>query len=620
MVRTTKDKISAQKCLIIIASITVGLLISANNAMTAQAISYLPLQKIATQPEAAVGFSASNGNYWDSSIHSIAFEGNTLIPIYGDWNFNSDSWGGANARTSILPLDLSTNQWLTSKQLMTGTESNNIFRTINGHLYTPTTDPSIYGSGGYATNASGQWVSHFPAGLQSAVHVFDMASLNDSDQDLWVFGARDGSGGEGVAVTWRSTDGGANWSEVATDANDPSFTSRGFERMKWGAVLNGKMYMQADSVQPAAPMRVFDGTTNTWSTLPHQDNCTTPFSLPKALVFDGKIICGRLSETMYLFDGTNVTSVSNADSANVSDLFIYGDYLYTLSDNGQIARTSSWTEPFQAIGRVIIPDGALATAIGIYNDRLYIGDREANIWTTPQALTTLLLQAPSPSADSINNSLVYLDGTTVNLSVTGSNFASGITAAIDGVTMSTTISSSTSLTVAINSNKLSVVPGTAGVTASTYNGHTYYTKDASLKLTNPDGGTFTYELPITICLVASSTSQPNTSATNSTTTTMQSNSAPKNSTIMANRPVIKTLKLPIAQALPTNVQSPGQTSTPSISSSTPTTDNNDTTNSQATQAVANSTNPILKIAGTASFAGGGLLLLFGLFRIIRRRG
>lgn len=112
--------------------------------------------QIATQPSAM-----AENDGWNKAIHSIAFDGNKLIAGYGDWNTNSDSFGSAAARVGIEPLDLGTNTWQPKTPLV-GTESIDRIRTIDGALYVPTIDPSNYGSGGYATNATGKWVVNSP--------------------------------------------------------------------------------------------------------------------------------------------------------------------------------------------------------------------------------------------------------------------------------------------------------------------------------------------------------------------------------------------------------------------------------------------------------------------------
>ena len=353
----------------------------------------IDITKIATQPQAAVGITGYGGNTWDASIHAIAFDGDSLIAGYGDWNFNSDSAGGPDAHTGIQLLDLTTKQW--GSLTRTGTESNSIFRTINGHLYAPTTDPST-GGGGWATNASGTWTTHFPSELQNAVHIFDIASLTNSDQDLWLFGATNNppSGSDdtaGLATIWHSIDGGQTWQTVQTDGSTPVNATGGFERYYWGAALNGKIYAQAADTSPQAPMRVYNSSTQTWSTLSYQTSCTT--MLRQVVTFDGQIICDGTDNGFYTFDGSLHAQIfiqDNSVQVYPQAMAVDSGNLYVLASNGHLLRTAAFSQPWQDLGVVQMPSSTHISSIGVHGGSLYLGDSEAGIWQSDVVLSASL--------------------------------------------------------------------------------------------------------------------------------------------------------------------------------------------------------------------------------------
>lgn len=383
--------------------LTVGAPLSRTAAAQSAAIS---MTKIATQPEAAIGLTGYNGDTWSSSIHAIAFDGNSLIAGYGDYNFNSDSNGGPNARTGIQPLDLTTKQWGTL--LNTGTESNDVFRTIGGHLYTPTTDPSAHSpaGGGWATNASGSWQAVFPSDLSGTEHVMDIASFDGGVHDLWVSGAMNRPGwgpGEGQATLWHSTDGGQTWQVALIDLSQPAANSTGYERYYWIGIIGDKLYVQANSTEPNTPMRIYDNTTGTWSSSPYQANCDTTQQL-KVSMFDNQIICNGdyTSGGFYTYDGTlHVQKVGDSANSAPQAMAVDGGQLYVLMSDGALYRTASFAQPWQKLGVVSsqgVDEPSYISAIGVHNGYLYVGDANADIWQSDA-----LLPAPSVTAGTVTN-------------------------------------------------------------------------------------------------------------------------------------------------------------------------------------------------------------------------
>lgn len=116
-------------------------------------------------------------------------ESGNLIASYGDWTSNVDSFG--NMRVSLEELNPVTGEQLTAS-IPLGTEATETIRTIDGHLYIPTIDPSdkpAYGqknagTPGVWTNRSGKW--EFITSSYPMIHVFDVAKAGN---DLYFAGS-----------------------------------------------------------------------------------------------------------------------------------------------------------------------------------------------------------------------------------------------------------------------------------------------------------------------------------------------------------------------------------------------------------------------------------------------
>lgn len=383
--------------------------------------------QIATESSAA-----AENTGWNKSIHSIAFDGNTLIPGYGDWGANSDSNGSVAARVGIEPLDLLTNTWLPKSPLL-GSQAITNIREISGKLYIPSTDPSSHGSGGYATNASGTWVVNAPASLAAATHIFDVASLGTND--LWLSGAIDLNGGAGSQATvWHSTDAGTTWSVVMSQ--DSSQTD-GYLRYYWIVAYNGRIYVQATpgnwQQQNSYPVRSTDGvtwatTTVTPTSVGAQDSGVCGYnagdSTAAPIVFDGEMVCGSTwGSNWYLstYDGTTLQRLNPFNQAEgARGLWVDGSTLYALVAGGSSGATtaiyatqdlSHWHPVANLSG--VLGSGHNFTAMGIYNGSIYLGDDQAGIWKS----TTTMAQSPAAAVPSfstpvtINNRFAMNSGT-----------------------------------------------------------------------------------------------------------------------------------------------------------------------------------------------------------------
>jgi len=259
----------------------------------------------------------------------------------------------------------------------------------NGKLYTPVSYPSEHGQGGFITNASGSWRVINPPSVAPARYVNDLVFANNSGSDIWLFGKTPDPRDPGVlnrarATVWRSTDTGATWKVMRTEQSNPPDYHQGGEQYIWGVALNGKVYMQATSIYPQAPMRVFNTATNKWSSMPYKGGCEQQLIM-KTIVFDGKIICDTRIGKLTLFDGKNITTKALATPNDEVVSFYKSDdgYLYILGYwYNDVYRTKSFSQPWEKIGRVSLPPAGdpIGRSIAVHDGYLYIGDSNATIW------------------------------------------------------------------------------------------------------------------------------------------------------------------------------------------------------------------------------------------------
>lgn len=323
---------------------------------SAHAADPLSFTLLGTHPEAAAQ-STSAGKI----IQKLEVFNGKLYIGYGDYNANTGPM-------KINPYDLNTNAF-TGSLLTFNTEQMSQFRILGSKLYAPSIDPTCgnWCLGGYASGEP--WATRAPVNV---VHVYDMATLNGTD--LWMAGASNVG-----ARMWRSTDGGTVWDIVQEDT---SAVQNGYERYYWVAELNGKIYTQAGNTVPATPMRIFDGTT--WTA-----GSTAIFSMPesKVEVFKSHIVANNLGY-LQAFDGTNISSVPSSGSG-YRDIYASGDYLYSVTYNNKLTRTSNLTT-WETVGDV----PANTRSVAVNNGYVYVGTTDSKIYRatlpveTPAATTT----------------------------------------------------------------------------------------------------------------------------------------------------------------------------------------------------------------------------------------
>lgn len=324
---------------------------------------------IGTHPQAQAQSSADG-----RSLQDLMVKGNLLYAGYGDWQLNTGP-------VALHPFNMDT-QSFSGSWLTVPTESIDVIRKINGDIYAPMTDPRtdwLLPDSGFATDRSGSLENI--TGI-TAVHIFDMTTLDGSD--LWAVGSRMNEDGDAsYATAWRSTDNGATWHIAQEDT--PTIMTGAYIRYHWIATLNGKIYTRTTSL--THPMRVFDG--SNWSTLTTNFCSTTPRLVE---VFAGKIICRNT-----IFDGVQANTVTTfpdyAVGKTIQDFYVSGSYLYVLAGD-IIYRTTDFQDTWQLLGDA--PAGA--QSIAVYDDHLYIGDAQSQILMSSVLLSSFSELTP-PSQD-----------------------------------------------------------------------------------------------------------------------------------------------------------------------------------------------------------------------------
>lgn len=112
---------------------------------------------------------------FDSSITSITFTDQGIIPTYGDWDANSDSSSGQ--RTYLQEYELTTAAPTGSPTLVNSEALAPPAQDSNGNLYYATTDPST-GHAGIWHNRNGQW--KFLRTPEDYIHIFGIVHAENT--------------------------------------------------------------------------------------------------------------------------------------------------------------------------------------------------------------------------------------------------------------------------------------------------------------------------------------------------------------------------------------------------------------------------------------------------------
>jgi uncharacterized repeat protein (TIGR01451 family) len=290
-------------------------------------------------------------------IHVLHAHEGRIYMGYGDWN--------VYPAVVVVSYDPASNAFRLEHSAIT--DSIGLFRTINGRLYLPSTDPIHFEDfHDYSILENGVWRNFAPSGF---FHVFDFATVTGSD--LWMLGSKSPNEAPSAnGAVLRSLDGGLNWTDVTANST--------VGRYYYGFDLNGAFYVYD---------RVYHGNVATPQTQPYYgfhkptriDSAGGTFVAGLAERFPGGD--GIYSSTLATFDGSTWRVVRT----NVHDWASSGGTAYTLEVTATPPGTQVWkgsslsvTGAVWEIVPLTIPTNA--RALEVLGDVLYVGDTAGRLW------------------------------------------------------------------------------------------------------------------------------------------------------------------------------------------------------------------------------------------------
>ncbi len=347
-------------------------------------------QYVGTHPQAVTQPDTSTGR----RLTSLAAWNGKIYAGYGDWNANTGPM-------SVTPFDPATNTFASTPEFTADAEQVAIWKTINNKLFAVHIDPRASAPYSVADASSGKVVwANSPKPFLT--HIFGLAE-GSSPSELFLVGSLDeGSAYNEVAKVFRSTDGGATWSESF------SVPSRGgFNRMMFVANLNNTIYVQnystadfsGSSVQSAA----WSYSNGTWSKATPIAQTYSPFN---GTTFAGKILAqsGTYGGSLLAYDGRSTTSVRT----NISDYKVHSDgYVYVLgyfNNDKAVFRSKdllSWEQVTLAPNR--------AHSIALLGNTLYIGTHDSELYKAE--INPLITDTTPPTATLIAPASGYVVST-----------------------------------------------------------------------------------------------------------------------------------------------------------------------------------------------------------------
>lgn len=348
----------------VLALVGVGyLLYNASRNYLAQATAF---QYVGTHPQASTETTERAKN-----METLAAWNGKIYAGYGDWDANTGPM-------SVTPFDPATGKFAATPEYVASTEAVEIFKVLNDKLYAVHVDPRGSANPAYsvASNATGVPVWTDAIGKLGLTHTYGLTQGN-SASEMFISGQLDeGSATNEVAKVFRTTDGGATWTESL------SAPSRGgYNRMMFIGKLGTKIYAQRlstadfNSTDPQSQAWVFDG--SRWAS-------ATPIRayMPyRAEEFAGTIVTQSTNRggALLSYDGRTTTAVRS----NLMDYTIGADgYLYALNYEYKsegvamlVARTKdlvTWENITYA------PWGS--QSIAYLNNVLYVGTNDSKLY------------------------------------------------------------------------------------------------------------------------------------------------------------------------------------------------------------------------------------------------
>jgi hypothetical protein len=304
------------------------------------------------------------------TVADLAILNGELYTGYGDYNANT---GPIN----VTSMNLSTKKF-TNYLSMAGEEISN-YRIVNGSLYAPNIDPRVAWTAntGYATNAGGKWVMK---DVTPFIHVFDVTSSDG--KDLWLAGSiseADGKTSAGGAIK-RSVDGGKTWTIERVSKTTPALTGE-LDRYYWVEAVNGKIYTGPNTSTNGVtnPVEVWDK--GVWSTITNNTDIPGPTSGIDTIVFKNKIVYNFGASISYIDTNLNTIVKGHQYLGLVKDLYVDGDFIYALSDQG-LWKSSDGIKWGLITSTLPANTGLSSVAVDSVNKKIYLGGNKAEVFIT----------------------------------------------------------------------------------------------------------------------------------------------------------------------------------------------------------------------------------------------
>lgn len=324
---------------------------------------------------------------------------------YGDWDRNTGP-------VSLTPFDTKVGQFTSTPEYVAGTEAIEDFKIVGNRLFALHVDPQGGSDNAYsvADASSGATVwSRVAPGQLPITHVYGMA-VGSNDNELFLAAQRDeGSASNEVAKVYRSTDGGATWSESL------SVPSRGgYNRMSFIGNYNGNIYVQRMSMTDfkgnGAESQAWVWNGSRWSSA----STINAYMPRKAEQFAGKLVMKNGSGNYLLaYDGRKTSTVRGS----VNDYVIAPDgYLYALGysyEDGASTQVVVRTKDLSSWENVTYSPGSGASItylnkhlyIGTYDSKLYRAEINPNIVDATPPTVSLVLPTNNATMNSTKNEL-----------------------------------------------------------------------------------------------------------------------------------------------------------------------------------------------------------------------
>ncbi len=320
-------------------------------------------QLVGVHPQAKLQSVTSSG----MQLKSLSAWNGKIYAGYGDWQKNTGP-------VSMTPYDPTTNSFAATPEFVADTESVDITNVIGSKLYNLHVDPKSHNGAAYsvADASSGKpvWTNVYKP---TVTHAYGM-TVGNSPSELFIAAQLDeGSSTNEVSKVFRSTDGGATWSESL------SVPSRGgYNRMMLIAKFGDKIYAQNTSTTDFNSSNlenrawIFNG--SSWSKVTPITGAAQPY---KGGEFAGKMLALTSPQggSMLSFDGRTTTTVRSS----VKDYKVHSDgYLYAITYNNgtqAVMRTKDLTN-----WEFIAETPNTSQSLAILNNTLYVGTSDSELY------------------------------------------------------------------------------------------------------------------------------------------------------------------------------------------------------------------------------------------------